>query len=80
MIILNGYIYNYTGDLDISKELYKQTLKKSILCENESYKHASLSNIGKIEVDKNINNFLEKIVFDYNDNLLKIKNKNKFNN
>ena len=61
-------------------DLYKQTLKKSILCENESYKHASLSNIGIIEVDKNINNFLEKIVFDYNDNLLKIKNKNKFNN
>ena len=77
MQILSGYIYNYTGDLDVSKEFYKQSLKNSLLCENERYKHVSLCNIGIIEADKDINNFLvslgdpelaEKIDFDYNDN------------
>ena len=77
MQILSGYIYNYTGDLDVSKDFYKQSLKNSLLCENERYKHVSLCNIGIIEADKDIDNFLvslgdpelaEKIDFDYNDN------------
>ena len=77
MQILSGYIYNYTGDLDISKDFYKKSLKNSLLCENERYKAVSLCNIGIIEADKDINEFLnnlgdpelaEKINFDYNDN------------
>ena len=77
MQILSGYIYNYTGDLDVSKDFYKKSLKNSLLCENERYKHVSLCNIGIIEADKDIDDFLvslgdpelaEKIDFDYNDN------------
>ena len=75
--ILSGYIYNYTGDLDVSKDFYKKSLKNSLMCENERYKHVSLCNIGIIEADKDIDDFLvslgdpelaEKIDFDYNDN------------
>lgn len=77
MQILSGYIYNYTGDLDVSKDFYKKSLKNSLMCENERYKHVSLCNIGIIEADKDIDDFLvslgdpelaEKIDFDYNDN------------
>ncbi len=77
MQILSGYIYNYTRDLDISKDFYKKSLKNSIICENERYKAISLCNIGIIEADKDINEFLnnlgdpelsQKIDFDYNDN------------
>ena len=77
MQILSGYIYNYTRDLDISKDFYKKSLKNSIICENERYKAISLCNIGIIEADKDIDEFLnnlgdpelsEKIDFDYNDN------------
>ena len=77
MQILSGYIYNYTGDLDVSKDFYKKSLKNSLMCENERYKHVSLCNIGIIEADKDINDFLvslgdpdlaEKIDFDYKDN------------
>ena len=77
MQILSGYIYNYTRDLDISKDFYKKSLKNSIICENERYKAISLCNIGIIEADKDIDEFLnnlgdpelsQKIDFDYNDN------------
>ena len=77
MQILSGYIYNYTGDLEVSKDFYKKSLKNSLMCENERYKHVSLCNIGIIEADKDINDFLvslgdpdlaEKIDFDYKDN------------
>ena len=77
MQILSGYIYNYTGDLDVSKEFYKKSLKNSLMCENERYKEVSLCNIGIIEADKDINDYLvslgnpelaENIDFDYNDN------------
>jgi tetratricopeptide (TPR) repeat protein len=77
MQILSGYIYNYTRDLDISKDFYKKSLKNSIICENDRYKAISLCNIGIIEADKDINEFLnnlgdpelsQKIDFDYNDN------------
>ena len=77
MQILSGYIYNYTGELEVSKDFYKKSLKNSLMCENERYKAVSLCNIGIIEADKDINDFLfslgdpelaEKIDFDYNDN------------
>ena len=77
MQILSGYIYNYTRDLDISKDFYKKSLKNSLICENERYKAVSLCNIGIIEADKDIDEFLnnlgdpelsQKIDFDYNDN------------
>ena len=77
MQILSGYIYNYTGDLDVSKDFYKKSLKNSLLCENERYKAVSLCNIGIIEADKDIDDFLvslgdpelaEKIDLDYKDN------------
>jgi len=77
MQILSGYIYNYIGDLDYSKEFYKKSLKNSLICENERYKTVSLCNIGIIEADKDINEFLdnlgdpeksEKIDFDYHEN------------
>ena len=77
MQILSGYIYNYIGDLDYSKDFYKKSLKNSLICENERYKTVSLCNIGIIEADKDINEFLdnlgdpeksEKIDFDYHEN------------
>ena len=77
MQILSGYIYNYTGELVVAKDFYKKSLKNSLMCENERYKAVSLCNIGIIEADKDINDFLvslgdpelaEKIDFDYNDN------------
>ena len=77
MQILSGYIYNYTGDLEVSKDFYKKSLKNSIMCENERYKAVSLCNIGIIEADKDIDDFLvslgdpelaEKIDLDYKDN------------
>ena len=77
MQILSGYIYNYTGDLDLSKDFYKNSLKNSIMCENERYKAISLCNIGIIEADKDIDEFMdnlgdpeksEKMDFDYGDN------------
>ena len=77
MQILSGYIYNYTGDLDVSKDFYKKSLKNSLLCENERYKAVSLCNIGIIEADKDIDDFLvslgdpelaEKIDLDFKDN------------
>ena len=77
MQILSGYIYNYTGELVVAKDYYKKSLKNSLMCENERYKAVSLCNIGIIEADKDINDFLvslgdpelaEKIDFDYNDN------------
>ena len=82
MQILSGYIYNYIGDLDLSKDFYKKSLKNSLMCENERYKAISLCNIGIIEADKDIDEFLDdlgnpekanNINFDYgeNDELLK---------
>ena len=77
MQILSGYIYNYTRDLEVSKDFYKKSLKNSIMCENERYKAVSLCNIGIIEADKDIDDFLvslgdpelaEKIDLDYKDN------------
>ena len=77
MQILSGYIYNSTGDLEVSKDFYKKSLKNSLLCENERYKAVSLCNIGIIEADKDIDDFLvslgdpelaEKIDLDYKDN------------
>ena len=77
MQILSGYIYNYTGDLEVSKDFYKKSLKNSIICENERYKAVSLCNIGIIEADKDIDDYLvslgdpelsEKIDFEYKEN------------
>jgi len=77
MQILSGYIYNFIGDLDSSKDFYKKSLKNSLICENERYKAVSLCNIGIIEADKDINEFLDnlgdpekskKIDFDYHEN------------
>ena len=85
MQILSGYIYNFIGDLDSSKEFYKKSLQNSITCENERYKAVSLCNIGIIEADKDINKFLddlgdpeksEKIDFDYHENDELILNQN----
>ena len=61
MQILSGYIYNYTGNLDVSKDFYKKSLKNSLNCENERYKAVSLCNIGIIEADKDIDTFLENL-------------------
>lgn len=58
MQILSGYIYNYIGNLDLSKALYENSLINSINCENERYKHVSLCNMGIIEADKDIDIFL----------------------
>jgi tetratricopeptide (TPR) repeat protein len=77
MQILIGYITNYIGKLDESKEFYKKSLNNSLMCENERYKAISLCNIGIIEADKDIDNFLvslgdpelaEKLNFDYDYN------------
>ena len=77
MQILSGYIYNYTGDLEVSKDFYKKSLKNSLICENERYKAVSLCNIGIIEADKDIDDYLvslgdpelsEKIDFEYKEN------------
>lgn len=77
MQILIGYITNYIGKLDDSKDFYKKSLRNSLMCENERYKAISLCNIGIIEADKDIDNFLvslgdpelaEKLNFDYDDN------------
>ena len=77
MQILTGYITNYIGKLEESKDFYKQSLRNSLMCENERYKAISLCNIGIIEADKDIDNFLvslgdpelsEKLNFDYEDN------------
>ena len=77
MQILSGYIYNFIGDLDSSKEFYKKSFNNSRFCENERYKAVSLCNIGIIEADKDINEFLDdlgdpeksqKIDFDYHEN------------
>ena len=87
MQILSGYIYNYIGDLDLSKDFYKKSLKNSLMCENERYKAISLCNIGIIEADKDIEEFMddlgnpekaENFVLDYgeNDELLKEQQQN----
>ena len=87
MQILSGYIYNYIGDLDLSKDFYKKSLKNSLMCENERYKSISLCNIGIIEADKDIEEFMddlgnpekaENFVLDYgeNDELLKEQQQN----
>ena len=77
MQILSGYIYNFTGDLEVSKDFYKKSLKNSLICENEKYKALSLCNIGIIEADKDIHDYLdslgdpelsEKMNFDYQEN------------
>jgi eosinophil peroxidase/sodium/potassium/calcium exchanger 1 len=77
MQILIGYINNYIGKLDESKDYYKKSLENSLICENERYKAISLCNIGIIEADKDIDNFLvslgdpelaEKLNFDYDYN------------
>ena len=61
MQILSGYIYNYTGDLEISKDFYKKSLKNSLISQNERYKAVSLCNIGIIEADKDIDNFMDNL-------------------
>ena len=76
MEILSGYLYNYCGNFDDAKEFYKNALKKSEDCQNERYKWVTLCNIGIIDADKDIDDYIEKlaekeekgIVDDFDDN------------
>ena len=61
MQILSGYIYNYTRELDIAKDFYKKSFQNALLCESEKYKSISLCNMGIIEADKDIDDFLTKL-------------------
>ena len=61
MEILSGYLYNYCGNFDDAKEFYKNALRKSEDCQNERYKWVTLCNIGIIDADKDIDEFIEKL-------------------
>ena len=59
MQVLSGYIYNYVGNLEISKDFYKSALSNSLSCENEKYKAVSLCNIGIINANKDFDLFMD---------------------
>ena len=61
MEILSGYLYNYCGNFDDAKEFYKNALRKSEDCQNERYKWVTLCNIGIIDADKDIDDYIEKL-------------------
>ena len=59
MQILSGFVYNYTGNLEISRAFYSNSLNNAIICENEKYKSLSLCNIGIIEANKDFDNYMD---------------------
>ena len=61
MEILSGFILNFCGKLDNSKEFYERGLNKSREIGNERYKAISLCNMGIIEADKDIESFIENL-------------------
>ena len=61
MEILSGFILNFCGKLDNSKEFYEKGYNKSKDVGNERYKAISLCNMGIIEADKDIESFIENL-------------------
>ena len=57
MQLLNGYVYNYCGNIDVSKEYYKKSLIRAANISNEDKVRLSLCNIGLIEAERDIKDY-----------------------
>ena len=61
MLILTGFMNNFKGSSEISKEFYFKALKHSTFNKNTFYKEVSLCNIGIIECNQTFDEYLEKL-------------------
>ena len=59
MQLLNGYVYNYCGNIDVSKEYYKKSLIRAANISNEDKVRLSLCNIGLIEAERDIKDYIQ---------------------
>ena len=62
MDLLNGFIYSYLQNYDISKDFYKKALIKSEECLNIDKLQLSLLNIGMVEAEKNIDEYMNCVI------------------
>ena len=62
MDLLNGFIYSYLQNYDISKDFYKKALIKSEECLNIDKIQLSLLNIGMVEAEKNIDEYMNCVI------------------
>ncbi len=58
MQLLNGYVNNYCGNIDASKDFYKKSLMRAANISNEDKVRLSLCNIGCIEAERDINEYV----------------------
>ena len=58
MQLLNGYVFNYLGNIDVSKDFYKKSLIKAENISNEDKVRLSLCNIGLIEAERDIDDYV----------------------
>lgn len=57
MQMLTGYVYSFCNVFDRAKEYYENGLRKASESTDEEYEAISLSNIGIIEANKDIDEF-----------------------
>ncbi len=58
MQLLNGYVFNYLGNIDVSKDFYKKSLIKAENISDEDKVRLSLCNIGLIEAERDIDDYV----------------------
>ena len=58
MQLLNGYVNNYCGNIDVSKDFYKKSLMRAANISNEDKVRLSLCNIGCIDAERDINEYV----------------------
>ena len=58
MQLLNGYVNNYCGNFDVSKDFYKKSLMRAANISNEDKVRLSLCNIGCIDAERDINDYV----------------------
>ena len=62
MDLLNGFIYNYIKNYDISKDFYKKALNKAEECSNIDKVQLAIVNIGMIEAERNIDEYMNDVI------------------
>ena len=80
MLMLSGYIYNFVGDLNMSRHFYTKGLEQSNLLSKEFYKAVCLSNIGIIDAEKESDELFDQLDIDIiqeeDENLMENENSN----
>ena len=62
MDLLNGFIYNFINNYDISKDFYKKALNKAEECSNIEKVQLAIVNIGMIDAERNIDEYMNDII------------------